>query len=332
MADNKPVKIQPESDEIDLGQLFRMIGRGFDRLFRSFLRIFLYFKNNFWKLAILTGIGLAIGIGLKFLISDKLMTEIIVKPNFDSKDYLYDVVEEIDANLKSKDTTFFSELGITVSELKSLEITIQPIEVKNEEENREEELKYLEILQNFQNDSFISDIVKTEILKNSAVNHRITVIYKNSIAGREATRRLIEYINNNDYFKEIQQIYNQNAINKIERNQELIEQIDALIDGYTKNLSEGKRVDQGTLVLDNEKSLEVPSLLSLKNVLIKEIERKKLEMAEQKKIISIINFGKNQKVKVPVYSQGILLIPLILIVSFLSISFLKYLNKKSSEL
>lgn len=332
MADNKPVNTRPESDEIDLGQLFRMIGRGFNSLFRSFLKVYLYFKTNFWKLAILVVIGLAIGFGLKFLISDQLKTEVIVKPNFDSKDYLYDVVEEIDANLKSKDTVFFRDLGIVVSELKSLQISIEPIEEQKEEENREEDLKYLEVLQNFQGDSFISDVVKSEILKKSALNHRITFLYNNPLAGREATRRLIEYINDNEYFSELQQIYTQNAELKIKRNQELIEQIDAIIDGYTKNLSSEKEVNQGTLVLENEKSLEVPSLLSLKNALVKEIERKKLEMAEQKNTISIINFGKNQKVKVPVYNQGILVIPFILVVLFLLVSFFKYLNKKSSEL
>src|SRR5680860_5059 len=326
MADNKPVNTRPESDEIDLGQLFRMIGRGFNSLFRGFLKVYLYFKTNFWKLVILVVIGLVLGYGLKFLISDKLKTEVIVKPNFDSKDYLYDVVGEIEANLKSKDTTFFRELGIVVSELKSLEISIEPIEEPNEEENREEDLKYLEVLQNFQDDSFISDVVKTEILKKSGLNHRITFFYSNPLAGREATRRLIEYINNNNtYFSDLQQIYTQNAELKIKRNQELIEQIDALVGGYTKNLSSGNRVDQGTVVLENEKSLEVPSLLSLKNALVKEIERKRLEIAEQKNTISIINFGKTQKVKVPVYGQGILVIPFILVLMFLLVSFFKYM-------
>ena len=326
------VKTQAESDEIDLGQLFRMIGRGFDRLFRTFLRIFLYFKKNFWKLAILVGIGLVIGISLKFLISDKLKTEVIVKPNFDSKDYLYEVVEEIDANLKSKDTLFFRELGIVVSELKSLEITIEPIEEENGDENREEDLKYLEVLQNFQEDSFISDVVKTEILKKSGLNHRITFYYKNALAGREATHNLMEYINSNPYFNDLRAVYNKNAQAKIEQNEALIKQIDNLVDGYTNNLSQGNRIDQGTVVLENEKTLEIPGLLSLKNALIKEIERKKVEIAEQQKTVSIINFGKNQKVKVPVYSQGILLIPFILVVLFLLVSLLQYLNKKSSEL
>ncbi len=275
---------------------------------------------------------MAIGVGLKFLISDKLKTEIIVKPNFDSKDYLYEVVEEIDANLKSKDTIFFRELDIDVSELKSLEITIEPIEEENGDENREEDLRYLEVLQNFQEDSFISDVVKSEILKKSGMNHRITFYYKNALAGREATHNLMEYINSNPYFNDLRAVYNKNAQAKIERNEALIKQIDNLVDGYTNNLSQGNRIDQGTVVLENEKTLEIPGLLSLKNALIKEIERKKVEIAEQQKTVSIINFGKNQKVKVPVYSQGILLIPFILFVLFLLVSLLQYLNKKSSEL
>lgn len=334
MAEQRPTNTpsSSSSDEIDLGQLFRMIGKGFDRIFKAFLRFFLYLKKNFVKLAILIVAGFAVGYGLKFLITDKLKTEVIVKPNFDSRDYLYNVVEEIEVNLATRDTAFFKDLGIVVSELESLKIEIEPIEEKGDEENMEEDLKYLEILQSFNDDSFIADVIKTEILKKSGLNHRITFFYKNPLAGREATRRLMEYINGNEYFNELKQIYNTNAQSKIERNQELIKQIDTLIYGFSKNLTSGNRVEQGTVVLENEKSLEIPSLLSLKNALIKETENRRLEIVEQQEIVSIINFGKNQKVKVPLYSQGIFVIPIILVVSFLLFSFLGYLNKKASEL
>ncbi|NNE77122.1 MAG: hypothetical protein HKN31_08620 [Pricia sp.] len=327
----KPSNTQ-SSDEIDLGQLFKMIGNGFNRLFRAFLRFFLYLKKNLIVLIVLVIVGLAAGIGLKYFISDQLKTEVIVKPNFDSKDYLYNVVDEIEANLAVKDTTFFRELGIVVSELKSLKIEIEPIEDVKEDENLEEDLKYLEILQNFSDDSFISDVVKTEILKKSGLNHRITIYYKNALAGREATRKLIEYINANEYFNELKEIYNENALQKIERNQELIRQIDLLVSGYTQNLTESNTVEQGTVVLENEKSLEIPSLLGLKNALLKEIERKRLEIAEQKEVIKIISFGKNQKVRAPIYTQGIMLIPFVLLVLFFLVSIIKYLNVKASEM
>lgn len=332
MADNKPVNARPDSDEIDLGQLFKMIGNGFRAVFRGFLRFFLYLKNNFVKLAILVFVGLAIGYALKFVISDQMKTEVIIRPNFDSKDYLYNVIEEIDANLKVKDTTFFRELGIVVSELKSLGIQIEPIQEEEEIDNSEKDMKYLEILQNFKEESFVLDAVKEEIQKKSNMNHRITFFYKNPLQGRAATLKLMEYIEGNSYFNGLKKIYNDNAVLKIERNSELIEQIDSLISGYANSLSKNKNVEQGTFVVENEKSLDITGLLALKNSLIKEIESKKLEMAEQSEVINIINFGKNQMVRVPFYAQGVAVIPLILLLFFFLYALLRYLNRKALEI
>ena len=320
------------SDELDLGQLFRMIGKGLNKIFRSFLRIFLYLKNNFWKLAALVLVGWVIGYFLKFIITDKLKTEVIVKPNFDSTDYLYDVVEEIGANIGVKDTAFFKELGMEVTELKSLQVNIEPIKEENEKAERDEFLEYLEVLQNFEENSFISDIVKTEILKKSGLSHKITFTYEDAFAGREATRRLMEYINENPYFTELKQVHIQNAKDNIKRNNDLIQQIDDVVKGYTSSLSRGNSIDQGTLVLENEKPLELPGLLGLKNSLIKEVERKRIALAEQTNTVSIIHFGKNQKAKVPIHKRTTLVIPILFVLLFLLTSFLMYLNRKSSEL
>lgn len=321
------------SDEIDLGQLFKMIRRGFKAIFIAFLHVFLYLKNNFVKLAILLFIGFAMGFALKFLITNQMKTELIVRPNFDSKDYLYNVVDEIEANLKVKDTSFFRELGIVVSELKNLQIKIEPIqEEKEAQESQENDMKYLEILQNFKEESFVRDAVKAEIQKKSNMNHRITFFYKNSLPGRSATLKMMEYIENSDYFNELKKVYNENAVLKIERNNELILQIDTLISGYSKNLSSNRMAEQGTLVLENEKGLDITGLLGLKNNLIKEIEQKKLEIAEQKEVINIINFGKTQEVKVPIYAQGVTVIPLILLSLFFLYSILKYMNQKADEI
>ena len=331
MAENKPTN-SATSDEIDLGHLFNMIGKGFNHLFRGFLRLFLYLRNNFVKLAILVFIGFLIGFGLKFMISDKLKTEVIVRPNFDSKDYLYTVIDEIEANLRVKDTVFFKELGIVVSELKNLTIQIEPLQEQEQGVDDDEELKYLEILQNFKDEDFVKDAVKLEIQKKSNMNHRITFFYKNALAGRAATLKLIEYIENNSYFNQLKKVYKENAQSKIEQNSQLIEQIDSLISGYSKNLKRGASVAQGTILFDKEDGLDITGLLGLKNSLIKETELRKLEIVEQKEVVNIINFGKTQKVSVPIYSQGVTVVPLILLIFFLIYSVLKYLNRKANEL
>ena len=333
MADQTPPNAPQSSDEIDLGQLFKMIGRGFDNFFEAFLRFFLYLKNNFVILAILIFAGFAIGFALKYVISDEMKTEVIVKPNFDSKDYLYNVVKEIEANLKNKDTTFFSEMGIVVSELKSLRIEIEQIQDERYKEiDFEDDLKYLEVLQNFKEDSFVIDAVKSEIQKKNNLHHRITFFYKNILAGRAASLKLMEYIENNTYFNELKKVYNQNATLKVERNEELIDQIDNLITGYIENMSKTGNTGQNTLTLDTENGLDITSLLALKNSLVSDTERKKLELVEQEEVVHIVNYGRSQIVRTPIYAQGITIIPAILLAFFFIYAFIKYLNKKALEM
>ena len=332
MENNKPINPRTDSDEIDLGQLFRMIGRGFNSIFIGFLKLFLYFKNNFIKLAILVFIGFAIGFALKYLISDELKTEIIVRPNFDSKDYLYTVVEEIETNLKVKDTAFFKEMGIVLSELKSLNISVEQVQEENREFSLENDIKYLETLQNFKDESFVRDVIKEEIQKKSSMNHRITFFYKDILSGRAATLKLMEYIENNNYFNELKNVYISNSHSKIESNEKLIKQIDNLISGFEQSLTSGGNMPSGTIMLDNEKNIELTSLLTLKNSLIKDSETKRIELIEQKEVINVINFGKTQKVRTPIYAQGITVIPALLLLFFFLFSFIKYLNKRADEI
>ncbi len=56
-------------------------------------------------------LGALTGFGLNQIISKKMKTEVIVSPNLESKNYLYDVVAELQANIKAEDTLFFTEFG-----------------------------------------------------------------------------------------------------------------------------------------------------------------------------------------------------------------------------
>ena len=123
----EPANNAPPNDEIDLGQLFRMIGNGFNRIFISFLSIFLYFKRNAIVLSVLIIVGGVFGFGLTKLVSQKLKIEVIVKPNLESKNYLYDVVAEIQANIEAEDTIFFRDIGIDVAMLEDFEIEVAPV-------------------------------------------------------------------------------------------------------------------------------------------------------------------------------------------------------------
>jgi hypothetical protein len=324
------------SNEIDLGQLFELIKKGFDKLFKMFLRIFVYFKKNIIKLGVLIAIGVGVGFLMNKLIPKKLKVEVLVKPNFESEDYLYATVDEIASNIIAKDTVFFRNMEIDVSDLQSFMLQIEPLEeVEVDKDIIEQGNKYLEVLQNYRNDEFILNVIKSEILQKSIQIHRITFSYKDATSGEEITRKLINYLNANPYFKELQQVSIQNAKTRIENNKKLVAQIDELVSGYARNMANeqvGKTETQGVVLVEGDNGLNITNLLNLKDKLEKEIEGKNIQILEQNNAISIQNFGKTQAVQKSLLGKYLFLFPSILLGAFFVLSFLLYLNKKSKEL
>ncbi len=330
MADNQSAKSHNSSDEIDLGQLFQLIGRVFNAIFRFVLRVFLYLKKNIFILIGLVVIGLAIGYGLNRIVSKRLKTEVIVKPQLESKNYLYDVIEEIQSNIGAKDTVFFNTIGIDNIDFSGLEISVNRVV---EEGATETDMQYLELLQSFENTDAIADIVRAELENKSSFNHRITIYYKNRTFGEVFAQKMMDYINSNTYFDEVLVISRNNAKSRIEQNQTLLKQVDEIITNYTNNLaSKNNQASSDRIILDNQEQVNIADLFQYKNILIRDIETKKLELVEQTKPISVINFGKPQEVQKSFFGKNVVLIPLLLIGLFFMFSAFRYLDKKSLEI
>jgi len=322
------------TDEIDLGQLLQLVRRGLNGIFRGVLKVFLYLKRNAIKLAGLIVIGVAVGFLLNTLVDDRLQTEVIVKPNFESKDYLYDVVDELKSKILAKDTVFFNSIDIDVNSLRNFKIEIEPIEeqVEMDKDMLEESNKYLEILQNYKDNDFVLDVVKSEILRKSAVTHRIIFTHKNPLKGEEYVGKILSYINANPYFAQLQKVHSQNAQSRIKKNLDLIEQIDVLVSNFSEGLKNApNQTDQG-LLLESDSGTDISSLLGLKSHLTKEIERKEIEIAEQQNAVSTINLGKTHPIKKAFVSKYIVLIPILLVGLFFLVSLISYLNRKSIEI
>ncbi|WP_422858209.1 hypothetical protein ACOKFD_12400 [Flagellimonas sp. S174] len=316
------------SDEIDLGQLFQMIGRGFNKLGIGFLRLFLYLKRRAFILGGLILLGLGIGYGLNQITEEKKKIEVIVKPNLDSKNYLYDVIDEIQSNIKSKDTSFFKSLDIPTDNLGQYEIAVEPIEGKKD---KKEDFEFLELLEKFQNNSDFSDLLRSEMLKNSVINHRIIITFKNPKDGQLFAKKILEYINDVEFFNRLLKTSNENASSRIKQNEFLIQQIDIIIANYTKSILEDKgQSADNTISLDNEKPMDVTGLFELKNKLIENSERKKLEMQIRNEPITVLNFGKSKQVVKPFFGKNLVLIPFLFVGLFFTMEFIRFLNRKAT--
>jgi len=291
----------PTSDEIDLGQLLKIIKKGSKSLGNIVLHIFLFLKKN---LAILLGLillGVGISYGLSQLISTKLKTEVIVRPNFESTDYLEDVVAEIETNIITKNDAFFKLLGVTAKDADGFEIALEAIsdEEGESEEKIKNQMRYLEALNNFKDQGFA---------------------------------KIIEYINTNEYFNEVKKVYSMNAKSRIDNNNKLINQIDDVVANYSSSLRPSSGLLSNKTVYSEKEPLNVQALLNLKTKLISDIEEKNLELNQQSNIVSILNYGKTQQVRKPFFDDRTFKIPFVLVMGFLSYCFIRYLNTKSKEL
>jgi hypothetical protein len=318
------------SDEIDLGQLFQLIGNGFNKLFKVFLRLFLYLKRNVLILIGLIIVGAGIGYGLNQIVSKKFKTEVIVKPQMDSKNYLYDVIDEIQANIKSKNTAFFESIGIENIDYSGLDIAISRV---TGDSNSDSDKQYLELLQSFDDTDAIADIVRAELQNKSSYNHRITFFYKDAGLGEDFAKKVMRYINDNTYFKGLLVIYRSNANSRIEQNMRLLNQVDEIIANYSNKI---KRTDNSLgndrIILDNQETVDITGLFDLKNSLIEDIEAKKIELEQRTEAVKIINFGKTQQITKSFFGKNIVIIPLLLVGLFFLLSIMKYLNRKSKEI
>lgn len=330
MSEKQSTNNPSSNDELDLRQFFNMIGNGLDLMFKKFLRLFLYLKRRAVILVILAVIGVVTALALNQIVTERLKIEVIVKPNLESKGYLYDVVDEIQANLDAKDTTFFSKIGLDITNLDEFQITVQQIQSKVIASS---DLEYLELLEKFQDNGLVSDIIRTEILNKSSLEHKITFFFKSADDGQEFASKVMEYINSNDYYTELTEINRNNAEERINQDEVLLKQIDDLILKYSDKMTKdrGNTSDQ-RIILDSENELDIAELFKLKNTLIRDIETKRIELGEQKETINVINFGEPQKVRKSLIGNRIVFIPLLLIVIFFLIDLTKYINRKSKEI
>ena len=281
-------------------------------------------------LAALVLVGGGIGYGLGKIISEKLKTEVIVKPQMDSKNYLYDVIDEIQANLKAKDTVFFKSIGVDEISFDGLEISISKV---NSDGGNEGDSQYLELLQSFENTESISDIVRAELQNKSSFNHRITFLYKDAVLGEDFAEKVMNYINANDYFQGLITIYRTNATSRIEENKQLLKQVDEIISNYAKNMgADNAPIGNERIVLDNKETVNITGLFDLKNSLIRDIESKKIELEDRNEVIKVINFGKSQPVQISFFAKAIVIIPLGLVGLFFLVSLIGFLNKRAQQL
>ena len=212
MSNQIPQQTPPPSDEIDLGQLFQIIGNGFKKFFNFIENIFkgifhiiilflLFLQKHFIKFVVAGVVGLAIGIYLDMNKEPVYVSSMVVEPNFNSVQQLYNNINFYNELARAKDSTTLAEaLGLSLTEASTLK--------KFEVESFSDENQKIQLFDRFVRtlDSATQKVIDMEnYLKNfnsfDARFHNISVIATNNEIVKKIQTAIINSISRNEYFK-----------------------------------------------------------------------------------------------------------------------------------
>ncbi|MFK2819086.1 hypothetical protein U0L90_03090 [Flavobacteriaceae sp. LMIT009] len=301
MSKNLP-ETQP-SEEIDLGQLFKLIGNAFERLFKFigniFYKLFLVFvwgvffvKRNFIKLLLALIIGAIIGFIKKTTETPVYKTTTIIKQNYDTGEHLYNMISFYNDLFTQKDSiSLNNSLGISdeiTNEVLSIEIT------SNLTENRRLQL-YNDYLKSLDSVLAVEISYKDYIENSNDFDYNIQKITLRTEKKRnysDILKTIIKKIADNEFYKSqrskiVSKLYAQDTVvlQSLEESKALQEVYKEVLKKATENQDNASRSGTTNITFEGEDSKVstkeyelIKSDISLRRELVdNEADRKNVE-------------------------------------------------------
>jgi hypothetical protein len=256
MSTNQTQKSNEE--EVDLGSLFVIIGRGFSKFFNFIGSIFkgifhlvilflIFIRENIKKIGIAAILGMSVGIFIELQSPKRYASELLIEPNFKSVLQLYNNVNYYNDLVQQKDTLKLQEtFNLTKGEAASLrEFEIEPLKVDSDIINAYDEL-ILSVdtltIRSYDYEDFRASF-KTYDYK----VHKVTVIAEMSNVFDKLDDVIISSIEKNKYFNRLKELTNENLNRTDSVYKESLAQTDSLRKVYMQVLlDEAKKVQSGT--------------------------------------------------------------------------------------
>lgn len=268
---------QPPNEEVDLGQLFNAIGRLFERFFRFIGRIFtglfgvvvlflLFLQKHFIKLVIVVVAGVILGTILDKGKEPLYISTMVIEPNFNSVQQLYNNVRFYNELAKAKDSLSLSEaLNITTKEA----LSIKNFSIESYSDENQKIVLFDRFVRSL--DSTTKKAIDMKAyLKNfnsfDARFHTISVISSDNTVAKKLQSAIISSVSNNSYFNLQKNISDNNIKLQDSLYKKQIAEIDSLQLLYKRvMLKEAERAIQGTNISLGETGEQNNKELSLIN-------------------------------------------------------------------
>ncbi|SDG47250.1 hypothetical protein [Psychroflexus sediminis] len=248
---------QNQNDEVDLGQVFKLIGNAFKSLFQGIANIFKglfqglilillhFYKRIFWYVGAVV-IGLIIGFILNSTAEKSYGANMFIETNFDSGRQVYENMKQLNQLAGDKDTIELGRiLKIAPDEASHLKgFYIKP----NTDINVIAEM-YSEYYQNLDSVSQTQETFEAyrESLSDHALPvHQIGVASTDKFIYKRIEKNFVKEIASNEYLDELSEVNAENLVRHKETLENQVNKADFLIEEYLKiKIAQSQKQESG---------------------------------------------------------------------------------------
>ncbi|MEM6685464.1 MAG: hypothetical protein AAF617_06675 [Bacteroidota bacterium] len=336
---NKPEK----SSEIDLGELFRMIGRGFNRFFRFVSNMFLLlvdliirtlivFREHVLKFIIVGVLSIILGFFIDSRMPTVYASNMVVQLNYESELQLYNNVKYYNSLIMEGDTTQLIDVfDIEKEQAGSLRgVYIEPVVT---------ELDLLKQYDKFMKETDSINVVgkmdftkfKRNINPLQAATHRIGAASLQKDIFKKIQDKIVSLDVENEYVKRRKDVSYKNLVQEEEELKKRLSKIDTLRNVYNEAIrSEAKKTSQAQTQIQMSSSkiqTKELELFTLDQTILARLSKiKELKELNQDVVNVLSNFSDGIE-SVDFYDKYLYRIPIVTISLLLIFILLRELNK-----
>ncbi len=253
-------KKQSQEEEIELGSLFVLIGKGFSAILKAVQQLLTYFfhvlitfllfvKKHVIKLSLAALLGGVLGGFLETNKTQKFGADLLVQPNFKSTKQLYNNVGYYAALIQQKDTFLLAKtFAISVEEAASIKkFEIKP--VKNSSDLLASYDEFLNSVDSLSVKKYTFSMFEKSFTTTDYKQHTIHVAATKNKVFQKLENVIIAEVVANKHFEKAKQLTNENLHRTNTSLQENLAQVDSLRKMYLQTmLAESKKVTTGTSI------------------------------------------------------------------------------------